>query len=609
MANMTFKASLLPNSDLGYSLGSSTQRWNIYGNLTGNASTADKWKTAITLTIGNTGKSVDGSADITWSKAEILGSSSSAYFYRGDQTWSDTISGNTLKITNNSNTLTIGSQNSSYCHIENSANIPFYFNRNIYVNGHLYPYGDTNTKNLGYSTSRWAKLYIGTADSYGGTAKPIYWNAGVPTAITETIGNTTTPAYVNAGTLTAGYPYLRYINTNDTTTWTADSLSQTDSIAFTRANITGAYTTGHIVWLNARTIGTPFQLVVHDSSDLYLYKRWYSSDAWSAWTKMNAGYADTAGTATSATTSTKTGDGTIYLYANNANEINFGGTSTVTDIYIGYRATDSRGIPGNFIFGGRGNATITAANFTGNAASASTLKPQYVTGVNPNTMYTTGFYTIGSLASGATLPVSCWAEMAVFNYHTNGGSGRVLQIVWHDNEADGNRVHFMRSCYDGTWKAWKQIWIQGNAVTGAVWNDYAEYRETKDCDDFGYVVFENGDDTLSKTTERLQHFAGITSDTWGFAQGQTDNAKTPIAVAGRVLAYPYQDRNNYKPGDCLCAAPGGTVDIMIREEVRDWPDRIVGTVSCVPDYEEWGGGELADRPSVKVNGRIWVKVR
>ena len=149
---------------------------------------------------------------------------------------------------------------------------------------------------------------------------------------------------------------------------------------------------------------------------------------------------------------------------------------------------------------------------------------------------------------------------------------------------------------------------EGNSVTGAVWNDYAECRES-DCEDFGYVLMEVGDDSLTKTTERLSHFAGVSSDTWGFSQGETDKAKTPIAVAGRVLAYPYQDRNNYKPGDCVCAAPGGTVDIMTREEVINWPDRIVGTVSCVPDYEEWGGGENADRPSVKVNGRIWIKVR
>lgn len=142
-------------------------------------------------------------------------------------------------------------------------------------------------------------------------------------------------------------------------------------------------------------------------------------------------------------------------------------------------------------------------------------------------------------------------------------------------------------------------------VYGAVWNDYAEYRES-DCKEFGRVLIEKGDDSLTQSTERLQHFAGISSDTWGFCQGETEKAKTPIAVAGRVLAYPYQNRNNYKPGDCVCAAPGGTVDIMTREEVRDWPDRIIGTVSCIPDYEEWGSG---DRDPVKVNGRIWIKVK
>lgn len=117
------------------------------------------------------------------------------------------------------------------------------------------------------------------------------------------------------------------------------------------------------------------------------------------------------------------------------------------------------------------------------------------------------------------------------------------------------------------------------------------------------------DDILSKSTERLQQFAGISSDTWGFSQGETEKAKTHIAVAGRVLAHPYRNRNEYKSGDAVCAAPGGTVDIMTEEEIIKYPHRIVGTVSCVPDYETWGGGENADRDPVEVNGRIWIKVR
>ena len=48
------------------------------------------------------------------------------------------------------------------------------------------------------------------------------------------------------------------------------------------------------------------------------------------------------------------------------------------------------------------------------------------------------------------------------------------------------------------------------------------------------------------------------------------------------------------------------IQIMTREEIQKYPDRIVGTVSCAPEYEEWGD---RDRGPVKVNGRIWIKVK
>ena len=196
-------------------------------------------------------------------------------------------------------------------------------------------------------------------------------------------------------------------------------------------------------------------------------------------------------------------------------------------------------------------------------------------------------FTISAGPSGSQEMHQLWFSQANGSIYHRGGNGATASSM----EAN----------------SWAKLWQTGDSVTGAVWNDYAEYRES-DCGEFGYVLMETGDDSLTKTTERLSHFAGVSSDTWGFSQGETVHAHTPIAVAGRVLVYPYQDRNNYKPGDCVCAAPDGTVDIMTREEVREWPDRIVGTVSCVPDYEEWGGGESADRDPVKVNGRIWIKV-
>jgi len=101
----------------------------------------------------------------------------------------------------------------------------------------------------------------------------------------------------------------------------------------------------------------------------------------------------------------------------------------------------------------------------------------------------------------------------------------------------------------------------------------------------------------------------IVSDTYGFGIGESDDAKTPIAVSGRVLAYPYKDRNQYHLGDAVCSAPNGTIDIMTRREIRKYPERIIGIVSEIPSYEEWCGGTNENPEPVKVNGRIWVYVR
>lgn len=162
--------------------------------------------------------------------------------------------------------------------------------------------------------------------------------------------------------------------------------------------------------------------------------------------------------------------------------------------------------------------------------------------------------------------------------------------------------------YDYTKSKWL-IYTDGTkastsyALYGAVWNDYAEFREG-DTIDAGRCVVEVGDDTLITSTERMMPGANITSDTFGFAIGETEQAKTPIAVSGRVLAYPYESREEFKKniGRPVCSGPNGTVSIMTDEEYRNKGYCAIGTISAVPDYEEWGTGK------VKVNGRVWIKV-
>ena len=147
------------------------------------------------------------------------------------------------------------------------------------------------------------------------------------------------------------------------------------------------------------------------------------------------------------------------------------------------------------------------------------------------------------------------------------------------------------------------IYINSNGkLYGAVWNDYAEYRSSNITEP-GRVVIENGDGTLSLSTKRLQRGAEIISDTFGFAIGETDECKTPIAVSGRVLAYYSGDIKEFKPGYPVCSGPNGTVSVMTEEEEEKYPSRIIGTVSEIPTYEKWGTG------NVEVNGRIWIRIR
>ena len=155
-----------------------------------------------------------------------------------------------------------------------------------------------------------------------------------------------------------------------------------------------------------------------------------------------------------------------------------------------------------------------------------------------------------------------------------------------------------------------KVTVNDSGLFNAVWNDYAEYRKSN--------IYEPGRCIIPSTsgmhilsTERLQPGGRIISDTYGFAVGETDFAKTPIGLAGRVLAYPYRNPTEYKIGDCVCTAPNGTVDIMTREEIQIYPDRIVGIVNEIPDYEYWEESLTTSNAHEKipVNNRIWIDIR
>ena len=150
-------------------------------------------------------------------------------------------------------------------------------------------------------------------------------------------------------------------------------------------------------------------------------------------------------------------------------------------------------------------------------------------------------------------------------------------------------------CYNGT--VIKSLDKKGVWTTAG--NDFAEFRLGEEVE-AGRVVCENGDGTVSCSHKRLQPGASIVSDTYGSVFGQNKNS-IPLAVAGRVLAYPYEDWWTFEPGEAVCAGPNGTVSKMSRREIRKYPERIIGTVSELPTYEKWN--------DIPVNGRIWITIK
>ena len=149
------------------------------------------------------------------------------------------------------------------------------------------------------------------------------------------------------------------------------------------------------------------------------------------------------------------------------------------------------------------------------------------------------------------------------------------------------------------------IYTSGSVLYGAAWNDYAEYRTyPKEEMPYGRCVVEVGDDTMELADGRLIPGAAICSDTFGFAIGETDECNMPIAVSGRVLAYPYEGREEFAKniGRPVCSGPNGTVSIMSDEEYKEKGYCCVGTISAIPNYEIWGTG------NVNVDGRVWISV-
>jgi len=235
------------------------------------------------------------------------------------------------------------------------------------------------------------------------------------------------------------------------------------------------------------------------------------------------------------------------------------------------------------------NGALTTANLATSDPSASGTSNSFISSISQSG---TGKIT----ASKASLP-----NYATSN--TQGGGASSLNVsaatsgtIYVCGVADSGNAKAVSINKTGTNNpnAGVRIDCALGVLKGAAWNDFAENRKCNA--KAGTVVCETGKGDLIQSSERLQAGAYIVSDTYGMLIGQEGDGFSPVAVAGRVLSYYGGDVSEYKAGDAVCAGQFGRVWKMTREEIKEYPDRILGFVSEIPEYDTWN--------NVKVNNRI-----
>lgn len=505
-----------------------------------------------------------------------------------------TVQNGYLKSTKNGNTVTIGSQNTSFTHIYNSANIPFIFNKDVLV---------TDTKNLGSTSWPWGNLYIGTADGAG-----IYY---VTSNYTKEV--------------------IRFLNHS------ADQYGVGLKICTGGLIIIGAGESGDTIQSNLAPVSGAENLYLAADSSIYFYPSNNSYDA-AARIEMTAGriWAGVNGNTTRENQiGVQSGAGQIYMWSH---------ASTTGDRGIWVTAHGSGAA--HAIFSVNTNNQTAFADYYNNtmtklAYSQSGLAASAITWLTCWNGYELRAISKAEMAN-ATDSAHKWVRIGgdtmtgTFNINTganpDGNSlGHGLRL-WHDSEGGNIRIYSGNCSSNGSYY-WEIDAYNGNLrfynvnsagtykgeitmkkdnvmVTKAQWNDYAECRKTEKLE-AGRVVTESNNNIMQITSKRLLPGCRVISDTYGHLIGYSKEAQTPIAVSGRVLVYPYQNRSKYELGAAVCSAPNGTVDIMTRDEIMMYPERIIGTVSEIPDYDNWYSSDEIDNESIpiKVNGRIWIYVK
>lgn len=246
---------------------------------------------------------------------------------------------------------------------------------------------------------------------------------------------------------------------------------------------------------------------------------------------------------------------------------------------------------GDVITATKGTTFLTSYNVNNNTTFTGDL----------NTATTSGFYWINSGQANAP---GDWGQLIVC--HGNGDT--ITQIYGQYNTGalytrSGNPSNIGGQ---GSWLNWKRLWMEGDAVTGAVANDLIDCIDVYEDDilepGYCYCMYEDGH--YRKSEKYLDNrYIGIDSDTYSLAMGmETGKRKLNAAVSGFILAYVDKE---YPIGTALTCTENGYLTEIKKEDKIEYPEKIVATYWKNEPAEEWGTEER----KVKVNGRKWVKIK
>lgn len=142
-------------------------------------------------------------------------------------------------------------------------------------------------------------------------------------------------------------------------------------------------------------------------------------------------------------------------------------------------------------------------------------------------------------------------------------------------------------------------------IYGAVYNDYAEFRDSVEIFEAGRVVSINEDGEFELSSTRLHPVSRVVSDTYGMGIGRNKEVEhqVPIAVSGRALVYLDCKITNKLIGKPVCSGENGTASIMTRKEVKEHPECIIGVISSIPKEEYWGND------GIETLNKVWIEVR